>query len=57
MVTYDLGVSGEFVIFLVATWNNTPPSFESINYIGECLEILQLDYGHTNMGVLLCSRA
>jgi hypothetical protein len=55
MVTYDLGVLGEFEHFLVATRDNPHPSSESIDYVGECSENLQLNYGHTKVAVLLCS--
>jgi hypothetical protein len=55
MITYDLGMLGEFKHPLPTTQDNPHLCFESINYIGECKEILQLDYGPTKMVVLLCS--
>ncbi len=54
MVTYDCGVLGEFEHTPPITKNQIPQVM-TICYIGECKEILELDYGGTKVVVLLCS--
>lgn len=55
MVTYDCGVLGQFEHTQPITWDNPKPIMESMTYIGECQEIIELDYGMTKVPILLCS--
>jgi hypothetical protein len=55
MITYDLGVIGEFEHTSFALRGNPTPTLEQICYIGECKKILELDYGLAKVIVLLYS--
>jgi hypothetical protein len=55
MVTYDFGVMVEFEHLLPSIQNNPNLGFALVPYIGECKEILELDYGGTMVPMLLCS--
>ncbi len=55
MVTYDCGVIGEFEHTPPIMKENQNPQVVIVCYIGECKEILELDYGGIEMAILLCS--
>lgn len=54
MVTYNSGVLREFKHTPSPTRTN-PNSAHEHTYIGECKEILKLNYGATRVPILLCS--
>jgi hypothetical protein len=55
MVTYDSGVLGEFEHTPSPTRTNPNPTHEQVTCVGECKEILKLDYEATRVPILLCS--
>lgn len=55
MVTYDCGVIGEFEHTPPISKENQNPQDVTICYVGECIEILELDYGGAKVAVFLCS--
>jgi hypothetical protein len=55
MVTYDCGVMNQFEHSPPMTKENPNPEVELIDYVGECQEILELDYGFIKVNVLLCT--
>jgi hypothetical protein len=55
MATYNLGVVGEFEHTPCVTKATYNPIIIQVNYVGECKEILELDYGLTKAPIVLCS--
>ncbi len=55
MATYDSRVVGEFEHTPCVSMAIRNPIIIWVSYVGECKEILELDYGVTKVLVLLCS--
>lgn len=57
MATYNSRVIGEFEHTPCVTRATRNPTTIRVSYVGECKEILELDYGVIEVPVLLCSWA
>jgi hypothetical protein len=55
MVMYNLSMLGEFEHTPSPMRTNPNSAHEQVSYIGECKEILKLDYGATRVPIILCS--
>jgi hypothetical protein len=54
MVTYDFQVARQFEHMPLVTRENQHPTPQIVQYIGECREILELDYDLIVFPILLC---
>ncbi len=54
MVPYDSGVARQFEHMPPITRENQHPTPQIVQYIGECQEILELDYDLIKVHILLC---